>query len=158
MITTSGLVPVQYSAEKVFAESLRSEHIPRRVGVLSLAPQDKILDIESIIDAQVGVGPFRFHLVAAVYELHKNELLQLRGQSRDAEFGLRFDFDGKSPNFTEVSYDFELDLKSSIARKAELLHGRSRTDAVVGGFILGIINNVQTGLAATYGPAEQLSA
>lgn len=96
---------------------------------------------------------FKFGMDARVAELEDNRFLYISGSSRDAVLGLSFDFLPNQDNSTNVEYNFELELKSKVARTAEASFGNSKTQELIGGVVLGIVNNVQIGLESTYGPS-----
>ena len=156
MITKQGDIPVEYTVDQVFSEATKSKHLPKNIGILKLDCKDSVLRRNTVIQARIGFLFFKFGMDARISEFEYNQTLYLAGSTRDAEMNLAFDFqptvDG---NATNVAYNFNLDLKSSVARSAEVRFGSNRTHELIGGVVLGIVDNVQRGLDATYAPFQR---
>lgn len=146
MITKQGAVSVEYAVDQVFTEAIKSKHIPKNLGILRLSCRDEILHRNSVLQARIGFMLFKFGMDARIAELEENQHLYIVGSSRDAELGLSFDFQPMSANSANVAYDFELDLKSRIARSAEANLGGEKTHELIGNVVLGIVDSVQRGL------------
>lgn len=157
MIVKQGQVPVEYAADQVFAEATKSKHIPKNLGILKLHCRDEVLRRNSIIQAHIGFFVFKFGMNAQISELEDNQRLYIAGSSRDAKLDLSFDFQ-QIDSGTNVTYDFSLQLHSSLARSAEARFGGEKTHELIGGVVHGIVDNVQRGLVSTYGPPLQRPA
>jgi hypothetical protein len=151
-------IPVDYSVDQVFAEATQSKHIPKSLGILKLNCQEQLLRRNTILQARIGFMMFKFGMDARVSEFEENRFIYIAGSSRDAEMGLSFDFQPTEDNGTHVAYNFELELKSKIARSAENSFGGDKTQELIGGVVLGIVNSVQLGLETTYGASLQRPA
>jgi hypothetical protein len=158
VIHKQGAIPVEYTVDQVFTEATQSKHIPRHLGILKLHCRDEALRRNSVLQARIGFMLFKFGMDARVADYEQNQFLYIAGSSRDAELELSFDFMPNEDNSTNVAYNFELELKSKIARSAEASFGGDRTQELIGGVVLGIIDNVQYGLRQTYGSSLQRPA
>jgi hypothetical protein len=158
VIHKQGAIPVEYTVDQVFAEATQSKHIPKNLGILKLNCGDEVLHRNSVLKARIGFMVFKFGMDARVSEFEPNQFLYIAGSSKDAVMGLAFEFQPTEDDSTYVTYDFELELKSKLARSAEASFGNDKTQELIGGVVLGIVNNVQMGLQTTYGTSLQRPA
>lgn len=151
MIISSGAIPVEYAVDKVFSEATKTKHLPKSLGIVSLCCREELLRRNTNIQAKIALPIPGLGMKARIAEFEENKSIYISGSSRHAELGLSFDFQDTGIDSTNVEYNFELHLKSNIARIAEGKYGRDNTHNLIGNVVMGIVTNVHQGLELTYG-------